>query len=133
MMEFAEMTIERGEDIKKTIVDYLMVNKIKTALFLNAIGSAKDLVIANPEEHELPLKPVPTIFHEACEVVSLSGEAMDWKECDPMLLKVYPDRDLPIFLHLHVSAAIIGGHTFSGGLWGGTAFRSLRVFMMVEK
>ena len=31
MMEFAEMTVERGEDIKKTIVDYLMVNKIKTA------------------------------------------------------------------------------------------------------
>ncbi len=133
MMEFAEMTVERGEDIKQSIVDYLAANKIKTALFLNAIGSAKDLVIANPEQHELPLTPSQTTFREACEVVSLSGEAMPWEECDPMLAKVFPDRDLPLFLHLHVSAAIAGGHTFSGGLWGGTAFRSLRVFMMIEK
>ena len=133
MMEFAEMTVKQGQDIKKSIMEWLVENKVKNAIFLNAIGSAKDLTVSNPLEHELPLKAVGTTFHEACEVTSLSGEACSWDACDPTLLKVYPNRTDPMFLHLHISGAIIGGHTFGGGLWGGNAFRALRVFMMVEK
>ena len=42
-MEFAEMKVEKGEDIKLTIVNWLMVNKVKTALFFKCYWFCKRL------------------------------------------------------------------------------------------
>lgn len=131
MAKYVEMTVPQGGDIKQCIVDFLVSQDTRDAVIIGAVGSAKDVVVANPVEHELPLKPMSTIFHEAVEVVALNGEAMEWDRVPAALKQVYPDRNLPLFLHLHCACAMIGGHVFGGGLWGGTAFRSLRVFIFL--
>ena len=51
------------------------------------------------------------------------------EKMDPQLRQVYPDTDSPLFIHIHASYARAGGLVMGGGLWGGTAFRSLRVFL----
>lgn len=127
-MELQELTIEKGQDIKTVILDYLVSHNMVNVVFLNAIGSAKDLVIAAPYENDLPLRAMEIPFHSSCEIIGFSGETMSWDAVDPMIKAVYPDKNAPLFLHLHVAAATAGGHVFGGGLRGGVAFRSIRIF-----
>lgn len=55
---------------------------------------------------------------------------MKRERMDPAFEKIYPDKKSPLFVHIHVSCAYKGGVVRGGGLAGGKAFRSLRVFML---
>ena len=77
----------------------------------------------------MPLKVGRTPCYGAAEILSFTGEVMVKEKMDPQLRQVYPDTDSPLFIHIHASCARAGGLVMGGGLWGGTAFRSLRVFL----
>jgi len=124
-----EIVIGSGGDIKKGILAFLVENGIRSAYIIGAVGSAKDVVVAAPVENELPLRTTEVKYPVACEVVGFSGEVMEWEKADPRIREVYPDKDDPLFVHIHIAAAISGGQMFGGGFRGGTAFRSLRVFL----
>jgi Predicted DNA-binding protein with PD1-like DNA-binding motif len=127
-MKMEEILVDKGEDIKEKIIKVLSERGVNKAVILNAIGSAIDLVIAAPYENQLPLRAAEIPFHSAAEIIGLSGEVQPWSEIDPAIAAVYPDKSAPFFLHLHVAAASAGGHAFGGGLRGGKAFRSMRIF-----
>ena len=119
MTDFAEVFIDQGQDIRKTIEAFVIEKGWKEVIVVNAIGSVKDLILAAPISNELPLKVGRTPCYGAAEILSFTGEVMVKEKMDPQLRQVYPDA----------SCARAGGLVMGGGLWGGTAFRSLRVFL----
>ena len=129
MTDFAEVFIDQGQDIRKTIEAFVIEKGWKEVIVVNAIGSVKDLILAAPISNELPLKVGCTPCYGAAEILSFTGEVMVKEKMDPQLRQVYPDTDSPLFIHIHASCARAGGLVMGGGLWGGTAFRSLRVFL----
>ena len=129
MTEFAEVFVDQGQDIRKTIEAFIIEKGWKEVIVVNAIGSVKDLILAAPIRNELPLKVGRTPCYGAAEILSFTGEIMVKDRMDPQLRQVYPDTDSPLFIHIHASCARAGGQVMGGRLWGGTAFRSLRVFL----
>ena len=129
MTDFAEVFIDQGQDIRKTIEAFVIEKGWKEVIVVNAIGSVKDLILAAPISNELPLKVGRTPCYGAAEILSFTGEVMVKEKMDPQLRQVYPDTDSPLFIHIHASCARAGGLVMGGGLWGSTAFRSLRVFL----
>lgn len=129
MTDFAEVFVDQGQDIRKTIEAFVIEKGWKEVIVVNAIGSVKDLILAAPISNELPLKVGRTPCYGAAEILSFTGEVMVKEKMDPQLRQVYPDTDSPLFIHIHASCARAGGLVMGGGLWGGTAFRSLRVFL----
>ena len=129
MTEFAEVFVDQGQDIRKAIEAFVIEKGWKEVIVVNAIGSVKDLILAAPISNELPLKVGRTPCYGAAEILSFTGEVMVKEKRDPQLRQVYPDTDSPLFIHIHASCARAGGLVMGGGLWGGTAFRSLRVFL----
>ncbi|WP_297862536.1 PPC domain-containing DNA-binding protein [uncultured Acidaminococcus sp.] len=129
MTEFAEVFVDQGQDIRKAIEAFVIEKGWKEVIVVNAIGSVKDLILAAPISNELPLKVGRTPCYGAAEILSFTGEVMVKEKMDPQLRQVYPDTDSPLFIHIHASCARAGGLVMGGGLWGGTAFRSLRVFL----
>lgn len=129
MTDFAEVFIDQGQDIRKTIEAFVIEKGWKEVIVVNAIGSVKDLILAAPISNELPLKVGRTPCYGAAEILSFTGEVMVKEKMDPQLRQVYPDTDSPLFIHIHASCARASGLVMGGGLWSGTAFRSLRVFL----
>lgn len=130
MEQLLQVIVPKGANIKKTLMDYLVSNDLTSVYIIGAIGSAKNIRIAAPACSELPLRTTEVSFPVACEVVGFTGEVMVWDDVDPLLKNMYPDKNDPLFLHVHIAAASAGGHVFGGGFRDGVAFRSLRVFMI---
>lgn len=128
---FHEILVNRGEDILQTIEAEFLRQGWKEAVVTNAIGSVKNLEFSTPLYDELPLRVVKTPWRGASEILSFTGEIMPKEQMDPELKAVYPDQGSPLFIHIHASSARAGGAVMGGGLRGGVAFRSLRVFIRV--
>ncbi|WP_320129867.1 PPC domain-containing DNA-binding protein [uncultured Sphaerochaeta sp.] len=130
MENLLQLIVPAGGDIMGNILDFLAKQELKSVYIIGAIGSAKNVRIAAPVENELPLRCVEVPFHTSCEIVGFTGEVLEWEVVDKELAAMYPDKDSPLFVHIHVAAASAGGHVFGGGFRGGEAFRSLRIFMI---
>lgn len=131
-MDIVPIDIPAGAPIKDTLLDALVEKGLSHAAVIGAIGSAVDLAVAAPVSRDLPPKTVEVPYGVACEVVAMSGEVMPWDEVDPRLLAAYPARKDPLFLHLHIAAAMAGGRVFGGGLRSGRALRHIRVFVIPQ-
>ena len=125
-----EVIIPQGQDIKKGLTNYILANGWKQVYVSGAVGSVIDMAFTAPIQNHLPLKVSSTPVSGAGEMLSMTGEIMPREMMDPDLKDVYPDKDSPLFVHIHASFATAGGHVFGGGLKSGKAFRSLRIFMV---
>jgi len=125
-----EVTVSAGEDIKKVVTDFILVNGWKQVYVTGAVGSVIDMAFTTPIQNHLPLKVVSLPVSGAGEMLSMVGEIMPREIMDPDLKDIYPDKDSPLFVHLHACIATTGGHVSGGGLKAGKAFRSLRVFIL---
>lgn len=129
MGQIYEVTVQKGEDIKTVISDYILKMGWDEVYISGAIGSVIDTAFTAPIENTLPLKAGVTPCPNAAEILSFTGEVMKREKMDPALAAVYPDKTSPLFVHIHASCATAGGHVIGGGLNKGKAFRSVRVFM----
>lgn len=128
-----DITIPAGKEIRDTITNYVLTKGWEEAVILGAVGSVQDMAFTTPVENELPLRTGSTPCYGAAEILSFSGEIMKREKMDPELERVYPDKDSPLFVHVHASCATAGGHVCGGGLKSGKAFRALRVFLVPLK
>lgn len=128
-----DVIIPAGKEIRDTIIGYVLEKGWEEAAILGAVGSVQDMVFTTPVENELPLRTGSTPCHGAAEILSFTGEIMKREKMDPGLESVYPDKSSPLFVHVHASCAIAGGHVCGGGLKSGKAFRELRVFLVPLK
>lgn len=129
MSRVHEVTVKSGENIKDVIVRYVLEQGWEQAYISGAVGSVIDMSYTTPIENHLPLKTVSRPVEGAAEVISFVGEVMKREKMDPALERIYPDKECPLFVHIHVGCAYYGGAVNGGGLAQGKAFRSLRVFM----
>ncbi len=125
-----EVTVEAGQDIKEVITAYVLKQGWSSVYISGAVGSVIDMAYTTPVRDELPLKTASRAREGAAEMLSFTGEVMTRDRMDPALESVYPDKESPLFVHIHVSCAYKGGNVDGGGLAAGKAFRSLRVFMI---
>ena len=130
MPELYEVTVNRGEDILRTISDFVTAHGWQNVMIPAAVGSVIGMEFTTPIRNELPLRTSVTPFHNAAELLSFTGEIMTRDCADPALLEVYPDKVSPLIIHIHASCAAAGGHVAGGGLRAGKAFRSVRVFLV---
>lgn len=128
-----DIIIPAGREIRDTIIDYVLEHGWEEAAILGAVGSVQDMAFTTPVENELPLRTGSTPCHGAAEILSFTGEIMKREKMDPGLESIYPDKSSPLFVHVHASCAIAGGHVCGGGLRSGKAFRELRVFLVPLK
>ena len=129
MQGLYEVTVERDEDIRGVIADFILKHGWDEVFIVGAIGSAIDTAYNAPADNSIPMNLVVTECPGAVEIVSFTGEVMKREKMDPNLARVYPDKTSPLFVHIHASCAQAGGNVVGGGLVRGRAFRSLRVFM----
>jgi predicted DNA-binding protein with PD1-like motif len=125
-----EVTVKQGEKIKEVITQFILQKGWKNVYVTGAIGSVIGVELTTPCRNELPLRCSRTKVENAAEIIQLCGEVMPIEDMDPELEEIYPDKDSPLFVHLHAAVAVSGGTVFGGGLFDGNAFRALRVFML---
>ena len=130
MPEIFEVTVRSGEDICKTISDFVTAHGWQNVMIPAAIGSVIGMEFTAPIRDELPLRCAVTPYHAESQLLSFTGEIMKRECADPALLEVYPDKVSPLIFHIHASCATAGGHVAGGGLRAGKAFRSVRIFMI---
>ena len=154
MSRIYEVTVEAGQDLKGGITDYVLKQGWTSVYISGAVGSVIDMAYTTPVRDELPLKTVSRARAGAAEMLSFTGEVMTRERMDPALESIYPDKECPLFVHIHVSCAYNSGESqtlrsgeccgespslrsgeccgnvYGGGLAAGKAFRSLRVFMI---
>ncbi|MEG1777342.1 MAG: DUF296 domain-containing protein, partial [Angelakisella sp.] len=75
-----------------------------------------------------PIQTESTKCTGPAELLSFTGEIMKRELMDPELSSVYKDSG-PLFIHIHASVAVTGGHVYGGGFKGGKAFRSAKIYI----
>lgn len=124
-----EVTVQRGEDIRQTISDFILAHNWDEVFIIGAVGSVIDTAYNAPVDNSIPMNLGVTECPGAAEIVSFTGEVMKREKMDANLAAVYPDKTSPLFVHIHASCAAGNGRVIGGGLCKGKAFRALRVFM----
>ena len=130
MNKVFEVTVGPGQDIKKKITEYVIRQNWSDVYISGAVGSVTEMAFRTPVSDRLPLKTHVDTVPGAAEVLSFTGEVMRQERMDPALREIYPDKDCPLFVHIHISCAYSGGEVRGGGLAEGKGFRSLRVFLI---
>lgn len=125
-----EVTVDRGEDIRQVLSDYILEKNWEEVFIVGAIGSIVDSAYNAPADNRIPMNLVTVECPEAAELLSFHGEVMKRERMDENLAKVYRDKTSPLFIHIHASCAAGGGAMYGGGLVKGRAFRSIRIFMI---
>ena len=125
-----EVTVDRGEDIRQVISDYILEKNWEEVFIVGAIGSIIDSAYNAPADNRIPMNLVTVECPEAAELLSFHGEVMKRERMDENLARVYRDKTSPLFIHIHASCAAGGGAMYGGGLVKGRAFRSIRIFMI---
>lgn len=128
-MELYEVTVNRGEDVRQTITDYVLEKNWNEAIIIGAVGSMIDSAYNAPADNSIPMNLVTNACPNAAEIVGFNGEIMKREKMDENLAKVYKDKTSPFFVHIHACCATGDGRLYGGGLVKGKAFRSIRVFL----
>lgn len=129
MEEQFEINLGKDFDIREGITKYILDKGWEAAYIMGAIGSVKECQFTTPISNELPLKFASIPCTLAGEVLSFTGEVMKRELMDASLEAAYPDKTCPLFVHIHASIAVSGGHVYGGGLKGGKTLRALRIFI----
>ena len=125
-----EVTVDRGEDIRQVLSDYILEKNWEEVFIVGAIGSIIDSAYNAPADNRIPMNLVTVECPEAAELLSFHGDVMKRERMDENLARVYRDKTSPLFIHIHASCAAGGGAMYGGGLVKGRAFRSIRIFMI---
>ena len=128
-IDLYEVTVKRGEDIRKVITDYIIDNGWNEVFIIGAIGSVIETSYNAPIDNSIPMHLVKRECPGAAEILSFTGEVMKRERMDEDLARVYADKTSPLFVHIHASCVTGEGMICGGGLVAGKAFRALRVFM----
>lgn len=129
--ETEELLIGAGQELIPAIENFVLKKGWNEVIVVHAIGSVADMQFAAPVYNTLPLRVQVTPCWGAGEILSFTGEIMQKERMDPELKDVYPDTESPLFIHIHGSCARAGGQVMGGGIRGGRALRSLRVFFRI--
>lgn len=129
MYECLNFVIDKDLDIREEIMKFVLGQGWEAAYISGAIGSVKNVKFTTPISMELPPVTTSTDCNLPAEILSFTGEIMKREKMDPVLEKIYPDKTSPLFVHIHASIAVSGGHVYGGGLQAGKTLRSLRVFI----
>lgn len=84
MPEIFEVTVRSGEDICKTISDFVTAHGWQNVMIPAAIGSVIGMEFTAPIRDELPLRCAVTPYHAAAELLSFSRrdhEALKRRPC----------------------------------------------------
>lgn len=127
---FYECIIDSNTDIRTKIDEFIVSHGWQHVYISGAIGSIQEAVLSAPVETKLPPEVGLTRYKGPAEVASFIGYAYK-RECAPEdELMLDPKTDSPLYVHIHMSFGIVGGHTYAGGFRDGITFRAMNIFMV---
>lgn len=121
-----------GVDIKEALRAYLEAEGVVRGVILNGIGSVQDLDLAAPKSDAWPVVLDHTQVKGPGEVLHISGEILPGAEMPQALKAVYKEAGAH-FIHIHLSVGLPKAEVRGGGLHGGKSFRSLTLFLDLER
>lgn len=124
-----EIIVERNQNIKECINQFVLEKDWENAYISGAIGSIYDVELTTPISMEFPPKVEVFKCEGPAEVLTFTGEIMKREKMDPALKGVYTNEDEPLFIHIHASVAIAGSKVYGGGFQKGKTFRKLKVYI----
>lgn len=132
-MDFYEWIIERDEDLRIRLDQYMLASGFQHIFISGAVGSMRDITLAAPGEFTIPPRLVMTECLGPAEITSFAGDVYLRHLAPQDELFLDPENDSPLFAHIHMSCAIAGGQTIGGGLRRGKAFRRIKLFVVPQK
>lgn len=124
-----ELVIGPNQDIRQCLDAYIMQQGWKQVYISGAIGSITEVFLSAPLSAKLPPNVGITHYVGAAEVSSFVGYAYQRALAPADEIMLDPQIDSPLYVHIHMSCGISGGHTYAGGFRGGTTMRAMNVFM----
>ena len=85
-----EVTVNRGEDIRQVISDYILEKGWEEVFIVGAVGSIIDSAYNAPIDNSIPMNLATNECPGAAELLSFNGEVMKRERMDENLAKVYP-------------------------------------------
>ncbi|MEG0167259.1 MAG: DNA-binding protein [Ruthenibacterium sp.] len=123
-----ELVVQKDEDVKDVIEKFVLEKGWESAYISGAIGSARDVTFTAPVSMDFPPKVGNTLCVGPGEVLAFTGEITKRELMDPALEAIYKDAG-PLFIHIHASMAVAGGHVYGGGFKAGKAFRAVKIYI----
>lgn len=131
-MKVYELIIERDEDLRTRLDEYMLGKKFTHIYIGGAVGSMRDITLAAPAEMTIPPRLVLTPCEGPVEITSFVGDVYLRHLAPQDELFMDPEEDSPLFAHIHMSCAVAGGQTYGGGFRKGRAFRRIKLFITVS-
>ena len=123
-----QITVNKDEEIKEKINEFILEKKWDAAVILCGIGSVRDVEYTAPigsaEGYSIELINCP----DPAELVSFTGEIMKAERMPSALRKVYGDTG-EYFVHIHAAGAAAGDAVRGGGFQKGYALRAVNIFI----
>lgn len=132
-MEFYELIIERDEDLRTQLDQYMLSKGFKHIYISGAVGSMRDITLAAPAGFNIPPNLVLTKCLGPAEITSFAGDVYLRHLAPQDELFLDPEEKSPLFAHIHMSCAIAGGKTYGGGFRTGKAFRRIKLFIAAKE
>jgi len=131
-MVIYEWIIERDEDIRMCLDQYMLESGLQHVYISGAVGSIKDVLLAAPASFDIPPQLVLTNCKGPAEITGFSGDIY-LRQLAPLdELFLDDQKTSPLFAHIHMSCAIAGGNTFGGGFRSGKAFRRIKLYVFAD-
>lgn len=133
MCKTYEVIVERNQDIKDVVNQFILEQGWVSAYISGAIGSIQDVELTTPINLEFPPKVDVFSFEGPAEVLTFTGEVMLRERMDSALREIYAsDNKKSLFLHIHASIAVPGSQVYGGGFKTGKAFRKVKVYIQEQ-
>lgn len=125
-----ECVIGSNSDIRTKLDEFIVSHGWDHVYISGAIGSITEAVLSAPLEATLPPVVGTTTYKGVAELSSFVGYAYKREIAPKEELMLDPCTDSPLYVHIHASFGIAGGHAYAGGFRGGKTFRAMNVFIV---
>lgn len=125
-----ELIIGSNEDVRRCIDEYIVARGWEHVYISGAIGSLCEVTFSAPVTATLPPEVALTQFVGAAEVTSFLGYTYKRSLAPPDELKLDPQNDSPLYVHIHISCGITGAYSLAGGFRGGKTLRAMNIYMI---
>lgn len=125
-----ECIIGCDADIRTELDKFIVAHGWNHVYISGAIGSIKEAVMTAPTEATLPPVVGFTTYKGVAEVSSFVGYTYKRDIAPKEELMLDSHTDSPLYVHIHASFGIVGGHTYAGGFRDGKTFRAMNIFMI---
>lgn len=130
MSKLHVIKLEKGQDVKEGLKQYMMDKDWKGAVIVAAAGSLRGVTLSNPISDTPPSVLLPITVDVPCEIMSFTGELIRKDDTPKSLSHFVQDDPCNYIVHIHASISHGSGVVNGGGLRAATVHRALNIYVL---